>query len=151
MPTSMKEGLRFTGEWPAASLLERYPNWEYALDEEDVEGQDETTIRPESQQKLVTENTAYTAAKATLANGTERMAIAAIIAGRIDAIDVFINDRDTWRVGRNGDEWEPFIQTWLLESDRMPHVLLSDRAVFPLRVETLLPSEESGHILAEII
>jgi hypothetical protein len=143
----MTEKLRFTGDWPPASLLTQYPNWEYALDEEDVEGQDETTIRPESEQKMITENTAYTAARAKQADGTERMAIAAIVGGRIDAVDVFINDRDAWRIGRNGDKWEPFIQTWLPENERMPHVLLSDTSIFPLRVATLVPTDDSGHPL----
>ena len=147
----MTERLRFTGDWPPVSLLTQYPNWEYALDEEDVEGQDETTIRPESQQKVITENTAYTAARAKQTDGTERMAIVAIVGGRIDAVDVFINDCDAWRVGRNGDKWEPFIQTWIPENERMPHVLLSETSIFPLRVATLLPIEDSGNSLtAEI-
>lgn len=147
----MKDRLRFTGEWPPASLLNQYPNWEYAIDEEDVDGQDETTIRPETQQDVISENTAYTAATAKQADGTERTAIAAIVAGRIDAVDVFINDRDAWRIGRKGDEWEPFIETWLPENERMPHVRLSDEAVFPLSIETLLASEKTGRALTENI
>lgn len=147
----MTEKLRFTGEWPPASILTRYPNWEYALDEEGVEGQDETTLRPESQQAMITENTAYTAASANQADGTHRMAIVAIISGQIDAVDVFTNDRDAWRMGRNGNKWEPFIQTWLPEDERMPHVFLSDTNIFPLRVATLLPAEETGQPLTEEI
>lgn len=147
----MTEKLRFTGEWPPASILTKYPNWEYALDEEGVEGQDETTIRPEFQQKMITENTAYTAASVRQADGIERMAIVAIIGGRIDAVDVFINDSDAWRIGRNGNKWEPFIQTWLPDSERMPHVLLSDSSIFPLHVATVLPYENTEEPLTEKI
>jgi hypothetical protein len=37
------QDLRFTGDFPPLDVLERLPNWENALDEEDVEGQDETS------------------------------------------------------------------------------------------------------------
>lgn len=149
--TTMNEKLRFTGDWPPLDILRQYPNWEYAIDEEDVEGQDETTIRPESQQNAITNATAFTAARSRQADGTERMAIMAIIAGRIESIDVFTNDRDAWRVIWNGDEWEPFIQDWLPEDERMPYVFLSENAIFPMHVETLLPLAETGYpLIAEV-
>ena len=45
--------LRFTGEWPPVELWAEQPNWEYALDEEDVQGQDETTLRPAADSSVV--------------------------------------------------------------------------------------------------
>ncbi len=121
------------------------------MDEEDVEGQDETTIRPEAQQKVISGDTAYTAAAAKQEDGTDRMAIVAIIGGKIDAVDVYVSERDAWRVGRNGDKWEPFIQSWLPESQRMPSVSLDDNAIFPLQVKTLLPEQQTGRPLSEEI
>jgi hypothetical protein len=147
----MAEKLRFTGEWPPMRVLKAYPNWEYALDEEGVEGQDETTIRPEAQQNVISGDTAYTAAEARQADGTERRAIVAIVGGRIDAVDVYVTEVDTWRVGRVGDRWEPFLQSWLPESQRMPCVSLSDTTIFPLRVTTVLPEQPTGRPLSEEI
>ncbi len=49
------------------------------------------------------------------------------------------------------DKWEPFIQSWLPESQRMPFVSLDDRAIFPLRVTTLLPEQQTGNPLSEEI
>lgn len=147
----MTEKLRFTGVWPPLQIAKKYPNWEYALDEEDVKGQDETTIRPEAQQIAISDDTAYTMARAKQADGTDRMAIVAIVGGGIVAVDVYINARDAWRVGKNGDKWEPFIQTWLPEKDRMPFVSLNDAGIFPLRVTTILPADETGRPLEEQI
>ena len=38
--------LRYTGCLPPPEVLAEFANWVFAVDEEDVEGQDETTIRP---------------------------------------------------------------------------------------------------------
>jgi hypothetical protein len=51
--------LRFTGEWPPQSLWSKYPNWEYALDEEDEPGQDETTLRPSENQSNIDDDVAF--------------------------------------------------------------------------------------------
>ena len=42
---------RYTGEWPPLKVLEEIFNWDYALGEEHIKGQDETTLKPERNQK----------------------------------------------------------------------------------------------------
>lgn len=88
----MDERYRFTGEWPPVSLLQRFPNWEYALDEEEVDGQDETTIRPEEQQTRISANTAYTGAKAHFADGRILDAIVEALSGDIRMVVVLLDD-----------------------------------------------------------
>ena len=62
--------LRFTGDFPPLDVLERFPNWENALDEEEVEGQDETTIRPTEEQHVLTPEVVFTAGVIIQADGT---------------------------------------------------------------------------------
>lgn len=61
--------LRFTGEAPPPELLESIPNWSHCLDEEYVEGQDESTLRPDTEQSFITDDTAATAVVGTDAAG----------------------------------------------------------------------------------
>jgi hypothetical protein len=67
--------LRYTGENPPADVLARFPNWEFALDEEGIEGQDETTLRPADIQTRITEDIAATAADAWFPNGQSHIAL----------------------------------------------------------------------------
>ena len=65
----MPDSLRYTGTSPPAHVLERYPNWVPALDEEDVEGHDETTLKPEDVQTHITSETLFTAGDVLFAGG----------------------------------------------------------------------------------
>jgi len=58
------------------------------LDEEGVEGQDETTIRPQPEQGSITVDTAFTAGTVTQADGTVRDPILSVMDGQIVAVDV---------------------------------------------------------------
>jgi hypothetical protein len=62
----MKNHLRFTEAWPPIAVLVDYPNWVYALDEEGKPGQNETTIKPETQQLYVSQETCFTVADVVL-------------------------------------------------------------------------------------
>jgi hypothetical protein len=73
--------LRFTGEWPPVELWAEHPNWEYALDEEDVPGQDETTLRPAKDASVVGPDTAFTAGEVMQADGTRLPALIEVIEG----------------------------------------------------------------------
>jgi hypothetical protein len=88
---------------PPASAVEIYPNWVPALDEEGEPGQDETTIRPDDEQRSIGPFTIYTAADAKLPNGR----IVPALIGQLDAtflhkgeVDVIVvyDGRRRWRV-----------------------------------------------------
>ena len=115
----MAKTLRYTGSWPPLAVLTDYPNWIFATDEESEPGQDETTIKPESQQSYISEETDFTSATITFASGVTGSAIVSLIQGQIDAIDVF-DGRDWWRltVDYDGRVWTPLVETWLPESQR---------------------------------
>jgi hypothetical protein len=84
------DSLRFTRENPPQHFLARFPNWEFALDEESVDGQDETTIRPEAQQSCIANVTAYTVGVIHFANDLEMPAFIAIIGGRPESFWVYL-------------------------------------------------------------
>ncbi|MCR4415583.1 MAG: hypothetical protein NUV77_24490 [Thermoguttaceae bacterium] len=139
----MSNGVRITGDNPSPELLEKYPNWEYALDEEDVPGQDETTLRPAENQSLITEDVAFTAATVWLNDGRECPAIIELCRG-VAGVQFFLDGR-WYRLVRCVDRfeqferWEPFVEDWLPEEERSPSVSLSDQAFFPLRFSSRLP------------
>ena len=153
----MGKKLRFTGEWPPFALLAKYPNWEFALDEEGEEGQDETTIRPAANQTVIDDITAFTAGTAVLADGRSFPAILEVPhqlrLGFHDYIlwprvDVFINKKNIWRLEYSPDaeSWEPRDETWLPESERIP-LNMEDPTVFPLVVTSNLTVQGPGQPL----
>jgi hypothetical protein len=148
----MEKKIRLTGEWPSLEFLAKYPNWEYALDEEGEEGQDETTIRPASNQTSIDEGTAYTAGTAFLSDGRSLPAILVIFHHPLHcpSVNVLTNDNDAWRLEFNRDSncWEPFVETWRPEAERSPSVCIGDPKVFPLVVKSVLPVKSSGRVLS---
>jgi hypothetical protein len=137
---------RFTGEWPPQSLWERYPNWEYALDEEGEPGQDETTIRPSEEQSHVSGNIAFTVGAAVKADGSRLPALLEMIAGKLSGVNVFTSDGDSWSVRLLGrpESWKCITGDWLPPEERGPFVSPDDTRVFPLHVESRLPLEPGG-------
>src|SRR5436309_2005622 len=115
----MPRPLRYTGEFPPINVFAKYPNWDYALDEEGQEGQDETTIRPEEEQTFITRHTGFTAADAWFATGLQFPALAEILPGRVCGINVF-EGSDSWRVyfHKPSGVWCAFVQVWLPENER---------------------------------
>ncbi len=69
--------LRFSGWHIPLEHWEDYPCWEFALDEEDREGQDETTMRP-CDEPWITEYTDVVAAYAVGANGDRFPAVVSL-------------------------------------------------------------------------
>lgn len=148
----MSTNLRITGDNPSPELLDRYPNWEYALDEEGVEGQDETTLRPSENQSVIGEYDAITAGSVLLNNGQECPAIIEMIDG-VAGVQFYLEGR--WfrivrRVTRSGefDRWEPFVEHWLPESKRhFPALPLTDDNVFPLHFSSRLPYYKTSSVI----
>ena len=141
----MAHAYRYTGDFPPAEVLARFPNWDYALDEEGEDGQDETTIKPEDEQSFITEWTAFTAADAFSPGGTKFVALVELVGGDVGGVTVF-EASESWRVlfDLTSQTWQPFVEDWLPEADRCRSVELSDKRFFPLRVVTKLPLGNGG-------
>ena len=141
----MPKPLRYTGDWPPPEVLRHYPNWVFAYDEEGEEGHDETTVKPEDQQLLISRETQVTAGTLLLADGRTLPAIVCIESGSPIGVSAF-EERWTWSVWRDHRRapWRPATQDYLPESQRLPSVSLSDSRVFPLRFATVLPRESGG-------
>jgi hypothetical protein len=122
--------------------VEIYPNWVPALDEEGEPGQDETTIRPDDEQRSIGPFTIYTAADAKLPNGR----IVPALLGQLDAtflhkgeVDVIVvyDGRRRWRVSTydHDDSWEP--------AEEGPTKKHGDIRAFPMQIRSRLPLGES--------
>ncbi|MEY2466656.1 MAG: hypothetical protein QOD03_1177 [Verrucomicrobiota bacterium] len=141
----MPKALRYTGDWPPPDILRDYPNWVFANDEEGEEGQDETTVKPESQQAFISRETQITAGSLLLADERTLSAIICIESSLPVGVSAF-EGRWSWSVWRNHRTtlWRPATQDYLPESQRLPSVSLYDSRVFPLRFSTSLPREPRG-------
>lgn len=141
----MTERLRFTGDWPPPQYLKQYPNWGNAWDEEGEEDQDETTLKPSDEQRYIDDETAFTVAEATLADGKNCLAIIQVDCGDPQVIDVF-EAESPWRLSFSlpDQKWVPFVQSWLPLPQRMPSVSPDDPRIFPLRVISRLPKTSGG-------
>jgi hypothetical protein len=142
-------GLRFTGEWPPQKLWVKYPNWEYALDEEDADGQDETTLRPARNQRTIDDDVAYTAGEVEQADGSRIPALIEVNCGEAVGVTVFTKADDGWAVRELGapPRWVCIVQDWLPEEHRSPTVSFENGSVFPLVVQSRLPLETTGNRL----
>jgi hypothetical protein len=120
-------GPRLTGRRPSAAQLRRWPNWRQCLDEEDEEGQDETTIRPDDEQAAIGPETSGTALEASSADGRcfPAFALASgpedLPQGDLDEI-VLLEPRGARTVSMRFDHWKPQPETRTLELDdpRLP-------------------------------
>ncbi len=144
--------LRFTGAFPPIDVLEQLPNWESALDEEEVEGQDETTIRPAEDQGALSSETCFTAGSVHCADGTRLPAILEVAMGEMTALTVYESPDWTWSLSLLGKpgQWQPLTWDWLPEEERPPSVKLDDPAIFPLRVESRLAWPDGTRLVATI-
>ncbi len=145
----MNSNIRITGDNPSPELLVQYPNWENALDEEGVEDQDETTLRPAEDQSVIGEYVSFTAGTAWLNDGRECPAMIEMVDG-VSGIQFLLNESwfrlVRWR-GRFGtfERWETYIEDWLPEDQRTSLVFsLADEALFPLRFSSQLPFHKTS-------
>jgi hypothetical protein len=137
-PAPPEKKLRYTGDWPPPKVLKQYPNWEMAYDEEGMDGQDETTVRPEAEQSVITSDTAHTAGDAWLADGRTFPAIITVALWP-PASCSFHDGKRWWAIQKIKGKWEPYTQDYLPESKREKQLDLKDKATFPLRIQTRLP------------
>jgi hypothetical protein len=101
-----------TGRRPSAAQLRKWPNWRHCLDEEDEEGQDETTIRPDDEQAVIGPETTGTALEASSADG-RRFPAFALAPGpedlqqrNLDEV-VLLEPRGARTVSILSDGWKP--------------------------------------------
>jgi hypothetical protein len=141
--------LRFTGSWPVRELWDTYPNWEYALDEEDIPDQDETTLRPSLNQSSIDDDVAYTVGEIYLADGSVLPALIELIAGQIAGVTAFTLPDDGWTVRLLGSpsRWSCISEHWLPHDERRPEVSPKDSSVFPARLQSRLSYIATGSVL----
>lgn len=136
--------LRFTGEFPPPEYPEQHPNWANAYDEESVEGQNETTLKPHDQQSYIDEEVSFTAGEVLRADGAMNVALIEVIAAVPQAVYVF--GGTLWGVALHYPEkrWDSLRQDWIPAEERMKAVSLDDASVFPLQVASRLPKMKGG-------
>jgi hypothetical protein len=125
----MAKKLRYTGDWPPPEVLARYPNWEMAYEEEGVEGQDESTLRPQKEQRRITSDTVHTAGDVWLADGRTYPAIITVALGTPSSC-WFHDGKRWWAMQTFRKKWEP---------QGTDSVDMKDKSTFPLRFRTRLP------------
>jgi hypothetical protein len=149
------EAPRFTGENPPMRLWSRFPNWELALDEEGLPGQDETTIRPSVNQATIGPDVCFTAGDAALADGSTVPALLCMAMGQLDQVYVYHNppEEHCWLVSVDplSQGWVAMNQDWLLKQAGMLRVPVGDRSVFPVTLTSRLPLERSGEPIKVLI
>lgn len=141
----MSKPLRYTGDWPPPNILHEYPNWICAWDEEGEEDQDETTLKPEDRQDIITEDTIHTAGDVLFASGQKFPAIISMPSGRADDFS-YHNGKDWIRCLFDGriHRWIPFDQDWLPPERRAPTVDFLNLSLFPIRLSSRLSCAKTG-------
>jgi hypothetical protein len=123
----------------------------FALDEEGEAGQDETTIKPETQQLYMSLETSFTTADVVLADGSAKTGMITLENTIPSGLDV-LDGRDWWSVQRGPDsKWETVDETWLPEGERRPGVSLRDKNIFPLSVKSRLPRSDGNFMALRIL
>jgi hypothetical protein len=139
--------LRYTGCFPPAEVLQRFPNWEYALDEEHLDGQDETTLRPASDQKAIADQVCFTAGLLTLPSGRRLKAMLEVDHGSIQGLTALEDGRWSWCLRLLGKPagWQSIPFDWSPDHERPRAVSQADSEVFPLIAESLLSVGEGAN------
>ncbi len=141
--------LRFTGEWPPIKVLNEYPNCECAIDEEDLPGQDETTLKPCEDQTFITDNVEYTSGIAYLNNGSNLPCIIGLYDQSIGSLTIYTKKNDGWKLNLDvpSGKWQSINEEWLPKNRRSPTIDLFDKNVFPLRIESRLKLKKTNNNL----
>lgn len=139
----MAKKYRYTGELPPASVLKNFPNWVQAVDEEGEDGQDETTIRPDTVIDHIAPQTEYTAADITLASGKKLTALLGgprdLWNGNVESIAVYEGD-EIWHI-------DLLSSTWSASAYPEGNANLIEPKHFPATVNSRLPGVPGGKLL----
>jgi hypothetical protein len=129
---------RLTGRRPSARQLDRWPNWRSCLDEEDEQGQDESTMRPDDEQTVIGPETNGTAFTATDATGRSFSLFGLAVwpddlkRGHLDQVVLLERPARTIDVAGHGRSWKPSACRLTLPPDS-PRLPIRARSVLPLR------------------
>jgi hypothetical protein len=140
---------RYTGEWAPIEVLEKFSNWDYALDEEDIEGQDETTIKPQENQKEIDSTTCASVADIDLPSGERIHGIIVLVDKSILFVDFLFNEQ-WYRIEKRNDVWVTLYEEWLPIERRAPKIDMTDKRFFPMHVVSRLPVQGGKRIEIEI-
>ena len=130
---------RFTGRPPPAEFLLRLPNWEFALDEEGVDGQDEYTLRPAREQGFLSDETFATAVEGKDAKGRD-------IVGLLFVEGMRSTGCDTVWIWTDAKGPAVYLYTGRREEDGQFHglaELLSSGIALPLAMRTRVPLQHT--------
>ena len=111
-----------------------------------MEGQDEGTLKPEGQQRVISSSTAFTTGTSRLSGGRVLPVLLEMIDGKVWGIEVCDPEGD-WRLvyDPNQEHWRCYVESWLPLSERScRNVGSTDRDIFPLRVSSTLPLEATN-------
>lgn len=148
----MEERLRFTGDNPPVHLWTRFPNWQNAYEEEDLPGQDETTLRPADNQQTIDDDVTFTAGDAVLANGDSVPAMLGVLLGELCSVCIYpdLSENMCWALQFHvpSKRWVAMNDDWFLQADGIMPVPVGNPAVFPLRVTSRLPLQPTGETIA---
>jgi hypothetical protein len=138
--------LRFTGEWPPHQLWKAFPNWEYAFDEEELPGQDETTLRPSDNLESIDDDVVFTVGEITLSDGRSLPALLELLYGEIVGVTAFTSNANGWSVRLVGSpaKWTCVFEDWLPPEERSPYVTSDDSSVFPAFATSRLNCTATG-------
>lgn len=147
----LDEHPRITGQNPPLHLWDRFPNWQNAYEEETLDDQDETTLRPADNQQAIDDDVSFAAGEAVLAGGQKLPALLALVTGEIDYVYAYPNpSRDECWVLRSdleGENWVAMNEDWFLEIQGILPVPLQTPGLFPMRVISRLPLASTGRVI----
>lgn len=144
----MEERFRFTGENPPPKLWRRFPNWQNAYEEETLDEQDETTLRPADNQESIDDEVSLTAGDVTFANGLSASALLEVLCGEVSAVHVYPDPSQercwivTFHVPSN--RWQAENDDWFLKTPGVLRVPVGNADLFPMRVTSRLVVQRSG-------
>ena len=139
----MGRPLRYTGENPPVEVLAKYPNWVNAYDEEGVEGQDETTLKPEDIQTHVTEATTFTAGDIAFSDGLALPVLISVMSGEVSGFSIYTEPEWPYvSYDENWSIWSVLPAHGAAEPDRPERWWACQR--FPASVTSRLPLSATG-------
>jgi len=139
----MGSRLRYTGKNPSIEVLATYPNWTNAYDEEGLEGQDETTLKPENVQTQITDETTFTAGDIEFADARTLPVLISVTFGEVTGFHVYADPESPYlSYDEKWSMWSIWSQGDPAELDRAERWWKSQH--FPARVTSRLPLSTSG-------
>lgn len=128
---------RYTGVLPPIDVIQSFTTWEFCLDEEGVEGQDESTIRPQDTSGILTCETNACSVRIQLANGLVTYGLIWMSDYNIESMRFHMNQSYAWLVKEfECPQWTTSERKWGTALGGISLDLRED-TVFPMKVTLL--------------